>query len=82
MAGGFPWLWGRRAWAGEARAGLRVGWSELLCVRYFTLRKPSWGFCFRIQEASPREWPSEVSPRRLFSLTIKRNIPKDPIRDV
>lgn len=30
---------GRRAWAGEARAGLRVGWSELLCVRYFTLRK-------------------------------------------
>lgn len=58
-------------------AGLQGGWSDLECVRYFTLRK-SRGDCFRIQEASPREWPSEVSSRRLFSLTIKRNIPKDP----
>lgn len=25
-------------WAGEVSAGLQVGWSDLVCVRYFTLR--------------------------------------------
>lgn len=61
----------------EVSAGLRAGCS-ICCVGHFTLRHSCVGFCFRIQEASPREWPSEVSSKRTLFPNNERNILKDP----